>query len=126
MPDTAAVVEPRDVHRIGGGTVENLRMKAAESTLDPPGISVLKATTAGEAAAQIRSAFPRAARLHAAARTVGSTSEAAIRSAGFEVMADPTRKLPNHHRLIHPKGAAGFTEDNLAVLASVFTNTTGH
>ena len=61
-----------------------------------------------------------------AAGTVGSTTEEAIRSAGFDIIANPTRKLPNHHRIIHPDAAAGFTDENLVRLAGVFTNTTGH
>ncbi len=122
----AASSKPGDIHRIGGGTVENLRLKPAEAALVPPGISVLKAPTPREAAAQVRAAFPRAAGLHQAARTVGSTSEDAIRRAGFDVIPNPTRKLPNHHRIIHPDGVAGLTDQNLAKLAAVFTNTTGH
>ena len=115
-----------DIHRIGGGTVENLRLKPAEAALNPAGISVLKSPTPGEAAAQMRTAFPRAAGLHKAAKTVGSTTEEAIRSVGFESIASPTRKLPNHYRIIRPEGVAGFSDENLANLASVFTNTTGH
>lgn len=117
---------PGEIHRIGGGTVENLRLKPAEAALDPPGISVLKSPTPGEAAAQIRTAFPKAAGLHEAAKTVGSTSEDLIRSTGFEILANPSKKLPNHHRIIHPQGAAGFTDENLARLEQVFTNSTGH
>jgi len=117
---------PGDIHRIGGGNVENLRLKPAEAALEPPGISVLKAPTPGQAAAQMRAAFPKAKGLHEAAKTVGSTTEEAIRSAGFDMIANPTRKLPNHYRIIHPDGVAGFTDENLAKLAAVFTNTTGH
>jgi hypothetical protein len=117
---------PTELHRIGGGTLENLRLKPAEAALEPPGISVLKNPTPGEAAAQMRAAFPKAPGLHKTAKTVGSTSDEAIRSAGFDVIANPTRKLPNHYRIIHPEGAAGFTDENLTKLASVFTNTTGN
>lgn len=67
-----------------------------------------------------------AARLHAQAETVGSTTEEAIRAAGFEVIADPTRAFPNHYRITHPDGAPGFNDENLARLAAAFTNTTGH
>jgi aspartate aminotransferase-like enzyme len=87
---------------------------------------VLRAPSAGEAAVQMRAAFPKATRLHEAAKTVGTTSEALIRKAGFEVMADPTRRLPNHCCITHPDGAEGFTDENLAELARAFTNTTGH
>jgi hypothetical protein len=106
--------------------VENLRLKPAEAALHPPGISVLKAPTPGEAAAQVRAAFPKAVGLQQAAGTVGSSTEDAIRGAGFDIIRNPTRKLPNHHRIIHPDGAAGFTDENLARLAAGFTNTTGH
>ena len=38
-------------------------------------------------------------------------------------MPNPTRRLPNHHRLIHPDGADGFSDDNLKGLSEVFTDT---
>jgi hypothetical protein len=113
----------RNIQRIGGGSVENLRLKPAESQLKPPGISVLKAGTPAGAAEQMRMAFPTAAKLHELTKTVGSATEEAVRAAGFDVMPDPTRKFPNHHRLIHPDGVAGFGDDNLARLSEAFTNT---
>jgi hypothetical protein len=115
-----------DVHRIGGGTLENLRLKPREAALDVPGISVIKAPTPGDAARDIRTAFPKARGLHEQARTIGTTSEEAIRSAGFDVIPTPSTALPNHHRITHPEGAAGFRDDNLAKLVEVFVNTTGH
>jgi hypothetical protein len=115
-----------DLHRIGGGSVENLRLKPQEATLTPPGISLLQAPSPGEAAHQIQEAFPAADRLHEAARVVGSTTVDNIRSAGFDVMPNPTRKLPNHYRLIHPEGARGFNDANLTRLSAVFTDTSGH
>lgn len=115
-----------DIHRIGGASVENLRLKAKEAKLNPPGISVLKTAMPGEAAAEMRAAYPDAAALHEAARTVGSSTTEAIRSVGFDVIPTPTRRLPNHYRLSHPEGVAGFTDENLSRLAQVFTNTTGH
>jgi hypothetical protein len=115
-----------DIHRIGGGTVENLRLKPAEATLATPGISVLKNAMPGDAARQIRTLFPQATRLHEAAKTIGTTSEELIRSAGFDIMHDPTKKLSNHYRITHADGTAGFTDENLEKLAQVFTNTTGH
>ena len=57
-----------------------------------------------------------------AAETVGSTTEEAIRGAGFDIMPDPTRKFPNHNRIIHPEGAAGFIDENLARLSKAFTD----
>ena len=114
------------LHRIGGGSIENLRLKSAEEKLKPPGISDLRFPTPGDAAAAIRAAFPRATGLHSAARTVGSTTDEAIRAAGLDVMPDPTTRLSTHHRLIHPDGVAGFTDANFARLAAAFDNTTGH
>lgn len=112
-----------DIHRIGGGNPENLRMKPKEAELDPPGISVLRASSPGEAARQIREAFPVAESLHESSRIVGSTTAKKIRSVGFDLVPNPTRKLPNHHRLIHPQGAAGFNDENLRRLSEVFTDT---
>jgi hypothetical protein len=116
----------KDVHRIGGASIENLQLRPKEAKLNPSGISVLKTPTPGEAAAEIRAAYPDATGLDEAAKTVGSSTIEAIRSVGFDVIPMPSRRLPNHCRLIHPEGAAGFTDDNLRHLAEVFTNTTGH
>ncbi|MDR3633930.1 MAG: hypothetical protein P4L84_09005 [Isosphaeraceae bacterium] len=112
-----------DIHRIGGGGVENLRLKPAEEKLDPPGISVLKRATPAEVAAEVRAAFPGATKLHEAASTIGTTTEESIRLAGFEIIADPTRRFPNHHRIIHREGVAGFTEENLRRLSAAFEET---
>jgi hypothetical protein len=109
-----------DIHGIGGGDPANLALKPAEAKLDPPGISVLKADTPGEAAAQMRAAFPSATRLHEAARCGGTSCAAKIREAGFDVIPDPTKKFPNHHRIVHPDGAAGFTLENLKRLSDAF------
>jgi hypothetical protein len=75
---------------------------------------------------QIREAFPAADELHAAAQVIGSTTVEKIRSAGFDVIPHPTKRLPNHYRLIHPDGVAGFNDANLARLSAVFTETSGH
>ena len=80
--------------------MENLRLKPREATLNPPGISLLHAPSPGEAARQIREAFPAADGLHAAAQVIGSTTVDKIRGVGFDVMPNPTRKLPNHGRMI--------------------------
>jgi hypothetical protein len=53
---------------------------------------------------------------------VGSTSAEAIRAAGFEVVTDPSRKFPNHARIIHPDGSAGFSEENRQRLSAAFRN----
>ena len=91
--------------------------------MNPPGFSVLKGGTPAEAAGQIKAAFPAAQQLHEAAKVVGSATEEAIRAAGFDIIPVPTKRLPNHHRVIHPDGAAGFTEVNLAKLSDAFADT---
>jgi hypothetical protein len=118
--------EQRDIHRIGGGHIENLRLKPREAHLSPPGFSVLKSPSADDAVRQIRASFPEAIELHDLARTVGSTTMEAIQEAGFDLLANPTRKLPNHYRIIHRGGADGFNDENLHRLSEVFTDTSGH
>ncbi|MBD2182466.1 hypothetical protein H6S82_20485 [Planktothrix sp. FACHB-1355] len=113
----------RDINRIGGGSPDNLKLKPAEQKLNPPGISVLKGGSPAEAAQQMKKAFPNAAGLHEAAKVVGSTNEALIRSAGFDIMPAPTKKFPNHHRITHPNGGKGFNDENLSRLSDVFTDT---
>jgi hypothetical protein len=115
-----------DMHRIGGGNVENLRLKPREATLNPPGISLLHAPSPREATRQIREAFPAADELYEGAQVIGSTTVDKIRSAGFDVVPNPTKRLPNHYRLIHPDGVAGFNDENLVRLSVVFTDTSGH
>jgi len=113
----------RYFHRIGGGSVDNLRLKPREERLRQPGISVIEAKTAQEAAQRIRQAFPKAMELHEAGKTVGSTTETQIIDAGFAIIAAPTRNLPGHHRIIHPEGLPGFTEANLKKLSEAFRKT---
>jgi hypothetical protein len=115
-----------DMHRIGGSSVESLRLKPREATLNPPGISLLHAPSPGEAARQMREAFPAADGLHEATQLIGSTTVDNICGAGFDVIPNPTKKLPNHYRLIHPEGVVGFSDANLARLSAVFTETSGH
>lgn len=119
-------VRTEDFHRIGGARVENLRLKSREATLDIPGISVIEAATPRAAAQEMRSALPKAKALHELAKTVGTASAEGIRSAGFDIVPTPSIALPNHHRIIHPNGVAGFNDANLGRLAEVFQNTTGH
>lgn len=119
--------EPLDpttvIHRIGGGRVENLRLKAKETTLKPPGISVFFGRMPAFVAEQIRRTFPHATRLLEATETIGSSTVAAIRAVGFDVIADPTHHFANHARLTHPDGVDGFSDANLGRLSEVFTNT---
>jgi hypothetical protein len=114
-----------EFHRIGGGGVENLTLKAKEAGLQPPGISLLQASSPAEAARQMRKAFPKAKKLHDLTNTVGSISSELIREAGFDIMHVPSTLFPNHYRLFHPQGAEGFNEENLQRLALAFVNNTG-
>jgi pyridoxal/pyridoxine/pyridoxamine kinase len=68
----------------------------------------------------MRTVYPRSKKWQAAG-SVSSATVAAVQAAGFDVIADPTPNFPNHARLIHPLGASGFTDENLAALAAVLT-----
>jgi hypothetical protein len=124
-----AVGKPEDiaaetvVHRLGGGTIANLRLSLLEQKLTPSGISLLLRGTPQGAATQMRQAFPNSCKWRDSAQTVGTTTAVAIRQTGFDLVPDPTSRFPNHARLIHPKGVAGFTDTNLAQLARVFHDT---
>jgi hypothetical protein len=113
------------IHRVGGSSVENLRLSPLDEKQIPPGISVLLGGTPQQAAAQMRQAFPSSRKWQQTAHTVGTATAATVRGAGFEVVRDPTSRFPNHALIIHPDGGAGFVEANLAVLASVFQETQG-
>jgi hypothetical protein len=113
------------VHRIGGGSLTNLRLKPKEAAKNPPEISVLLGGTPQDAARQMRTAYPRSTRLHALAAVVGTATAEAIRQAGFEVIPDPSRHFPNHACIIHPQGIAGFDDANLTLLSQVFQDTAG-
>jgi hypothetical protein len=119
LPDDAVV------HRVGGGTVENLRLGPLDAAARPPGVSVLVGGSPDAAAAQMRTNF-NTRKWRALAGTVGTTTAAAVRSARFDVVELPTAKLPNHARVVHPDGLTGFSDENLARLAAVFQTTTGH
>jgi hypothetical protein len=122
---TPADISPETVvHRVGGGSVANLRLSPLDAQQTPPGISVLLGGTPQEAVAQLRRAFPRSRKWQQHAHTVGTTTAAAIREAGFDILPDPTARFPNHARLIHPRGLVGFTDENLQTLATTFRNTT--
>jgi hypothetical protein len=123
---TAALTVETAVHRIGGGSAANLRLKPAEEALHPPGFSVLLGGTPAEAADQMRQAFPdprKFARLHRQAEAVGATTVAAIQAAGFDVLPDRSTKFPNHARIVHPDGVTGFSDVNLERLSRAFTQT---
>ena len=73
-------------HRIGGGDVNNLKLKPAEERLQPTGISVLIGGTPEQAAADFRRVFGRHSSLGKKAAVVGSADLDKIREAGFDVI----------------------------------------
>ena len=103
-----------DLHSIGGGEVDNLKLKPKELEMDEPGISFLKNETPQAAANQMRKEFPR---MMEGVNEVGSTNADLVRQAGFEIKADATRRFPNHYKLTHPDGASGFNQANLQELS---------
>jgi len=131
MRSKVAIGRPEDivpetvVHRVGGGNVANLRLSTLEEKLTPPGISVLLGGTPQEAATQMRQAFPSSRKWRRTAHTVGTTTAAALRQVGFEIVPDATTRFANHARLIHPAGATGFRDANLERLAQTFRDTRG-
>ncbi len=125
-PGQAEVVKPETVvHRVGGGSVANLHLSSIDRQQIPPGISLLLEGTPQEAASQMRLAFPGSRKWRTTSRVVGTSTAEAIRQTGFEVVPDPTSRFPNHARLIHPDGIAGFTDERLELLSQVFQDTTG-
>ena len=121
--EARAIGDDVPIHRIGGGSVANLGLKPVEATLEPPGISTFQGGTAAEAAETMRRQHPRMA---PRGRTVvGSTSAGQVRSACFDVIIDATRRFPQHARLIHPDGVAGFNRENLERLSKCFEDHSG-
>jgi hypothetical protein len=122
-----AIGKPEDiapetlVHRIGGAEVPNLRLSTLDSQQNPPGLSVLLGGLADTAAQQMIKAFPRSRKWQKASRLVGTALAGSIRQAGFDVVPDPTDRFPNHGRLIHPNGPAGFNDVALGILAQAFS-----
>lgn len=121
--NTGSLADDVPIHRIGGGSIENLSLKPAEATLVPPGISVFFGGSAAEAAEMMRRRFPRMA--PRGMTVVGSTTAGQIRQTGFDVIMNPSARFPQHVRLIHPAGVAGFNRDNLERLAPCFQNHSG-
>ncbi|KVA56904.1 type IV secretion protein Rhs [Burkholderia cepacia] len=115
---------PTKINRIGGNSIDNLRLKEPERKVNPPGISVLHGCCPCVAAQQMRNAFPKATGLLKATETVASGTADAVRGAGFDVIEDPTNKFPNHARIIHPSGADGFSNENLERLSEALGKTT--
>jgi hypothetical protein len=121
--DPGQLADDVPIHRIGGGSAGNLALKPAERTLTPPGISTLHGGTPAEAAEAMRQQYHRLA--PRGQTVVGTTTAGRIREAGFDVIMDPTKRFPQHARLIHPDGANGFTQENLDRLAQAFEDHTG-
>jgi hypothetical protein len=115
-----------DMHRLGGSRVDNPRLKPREATLKSARYFPLARSFAWGGRTSDTGGVPAAEGLHAAAQVIGSTTADKIRGVGFDVMPNPAKKLPNHYRLIHPDGVAGFSDENLARLSAVFTETSGH
>ncbi len=121
---TIPLADDEVVHRVGGAEVPLLRLNSADRTAVPPGLSVLIGDEPAEAAGQMRSAFP-GRRWRVLGNTVATATAGEIRAAGFDVIRAATAKLPNHGRITHPDGEAGFTDENLARLADVFSISSG-
>ena len=117
-----AAADHERVFRIGGGSVDNLRLKPKEWTLKPPGISVFIHVSALAVVEQLEQAFPNATRLLADAIVVGTALVSDIRSVGFDVLYDPTKRFPNHARLIRADHGTAREEWELAALSQVFTD----
>jgi RHS repeat-associated protein len=116
------------VHRIGGADAGNLALKPAERKLTLVGISMLRAASPEEASSLAKKVAreQRWTRMETAAETMGTATVADIRSAGFDVIHDPTANVGDAHaRLVHPEGSKGFTPENLSKLANVFSNKGG-
>lgn len=85
--------------------------------LNPPGVSVIRAGSAEEAAGIWNNTFP-----NRPATSAGEASAKEIRAAGFDVIHDPSKGGlgQNHARLVHPDGADGFSS-NKSKLSSKFS-----
>jgi hypothetical protein len=71
----------------------------------------------------MRQAFPDPVKftaLHQLCEVVGSTTAAAVDQAGFVLLLVPMARFPNHARVTHADGVAGFSDENLQRLAQVF------
>ncbi len=121
--DPCRIPDDVPIHRLGGGSVGNLDLKPAERTMTPPGISTLHGGMPAEAAEAMRRQYHRMA--PRGQTVVGTTTAGRIREAGFDVIMDPTKRFPQHARLVHPDGASGFTPENLERLAQAFEDHTG-
>jgi hypothetical protein len=102
-----------------------IRSGSVQVTETPATSAAASSNEAYQGVAQMKTAFPRATGLHEQAKTAGATNVAKIREAGFDVIPDPTKKFPNHGRVVHPQGAQGFNDENLARRSQAFKNKEG-
>ena len=114
------VPEETVVHRIGGASVENLRLGDLDRSAFPPGISVLLGGSPEEAADRIRRAFKNSKKWQRLSKRIASSTAGEIFGFGFSVIECATHKLPNHGRIIHPAGIDGFEDSNLIALSRAF------
>ena len=111
------------VHRLGGKALENFRLQPKEKNLNPPGISVHLGSEPVATVKQMLRIYndpKRFSRIHALAERVASSTVDQVRAVGFDVIPDPSTNFPNHGRLVHPRGIAGFDDVSLQQLASAF------
>ncbi len=111
------------VHRIGGASVKALTLSARDCSADPPGLSVLLYESALDASRRMLREFGELKKWRRFGRIVCTTTAAEIYASGYGVIEFPTHSLPNHGRIIHGDGIAGFTEENLRRLSALFTTT---
>ena len=111
------------VHRIGGASIENLRLNERDRTAIPPGLSVLLGGSALDASEQMRRVFGSSKKWKRLADRVASSTALEIASAGFLVIEATTHSLPNHGRIVHSLGLEAFDEVGLSKLAVVFRGT---
>lgn len=107
------------IHRIGPNTLENFELKPRERRVAPFGISVLIGGTPEQAALDMITAI-NSSRMRELTKSVSTTSLQQIRSVGYDVVLSPTPNFPNHGTLFHPNGVAGFVQEGLKPLVSVF------
>ena len=115
----------RGIHRIGGASVENLRLKPRSGPRRPRDLRH-RAPTAKVAANEMRTGLPKAKGAPRGGENHRLDHGRSDSQRRLRYHPHGLHALPNHHRIIHPEGVAGFNDENLARLAEVFVNTTGH
>ena len=115
--DEAHEFLPKDGETTIAKTKSTAKKEPGFSVQAPP--SDAKAPLTADAAkkaatAEFKSAFP-----HVPDKAGKAVSAAELRAAGFDVIHDPTSKLPGHATLIK-KGGGNFTQADAATLAGIF------